>query len=243
MADSSLLEYERDVEQSRVQLTRDLAVLCSPETFANFTDDLKQEAFETKDALWDDVKARAAANPAALIAIGTGLAWKLIQRPPIASALISVGLYSLWKTEAKRTVDGTRPDYLQQSKQALKEQAGEVVSAASRIAGQAQEAVAAKGAEIWDGAREKVRAWSEEVGTRLDETTSRARSTGQSFVDDVRAKQHDLREQVEDVAARAVEKFSDQDTRNNLLLGVAGLAIAAAVGIACQKRISETAAE
>jgi hypothetical protein len=48
---------------------------------------------------------------------------------------------------------------------------------------------------------------------------------------------------VEDVAARAVEKFSDQDTRNNLLLGVAGLAIAAAVGIACQKRISETAAE
>jgi hypothetical protein len=88
-----------------------------------------------------------------------------------------------------------------------------------------------------------VRAWSEEVGTRLDETTSRARSTGQSFVDDVRAKQHDLREQVEDVAARAVEKFSDQDTRNNLLLGVAGLAIAAAVGIACQKRISETAAE
>jgi hypothetical protein len=88
-----------------------------------------------------------------------------------------------------------------------------------------------------------VREWSEEVGTRLDETTSRARSTGQSFVDDVRAKQHDLREQVEDVAARAVEKFGDQDTRNNLLLGVAGLAIAAAVGIACQKRISETAAE
>jgi hypothetical protein len=162
MAGSSLLEYERDVEQCRVQLTRDLGVLCSPETFAKFTDDLKQETFETKDALWDDVKARAAANPAALIAIGTGLAWKLIQRPPIASALISVGLYSLWKTEAKRTVDGTRPDYLQQSKQALKEQAGEVVSAASRIAGQAQEAVAAKGAEIWDGAREKVRAWSED---------------------------------------------------------------------------------
>jgi hypothetical protein len=63
---------------------------------------LKQEAFETKDALWDDVKARAAANPAALIAIGAGLAWRLMQRPPIASALIGVGLYSLWKTEAKR---------------------------------------------------------------------------------------------------------------------------------------------
>jgi hypothetical protein len=43
MVDASLLEYERDVEQSRARLTRDLAVLCSPETFASFTDDLKQE--------------------------------------------------------------------------------------------------------------------------------------------------------------------------------------------------------
>jgi len=132
---------------------------------------------------------------------------------------------------------------LQQSKQALKEQAGEVVSTVSRIAGQAQEAVAAEGAEIWDVAREKVWAWSEEVGTRLDDTTSRARSTGQSFLNDVRARQDDLREQVEDVASKVAEKFRDKDTRNNLLLGVAGLAIAAAVGIACQKRISETAAD
>jgi hypothetical protein len=52
---------------------------------------LKQEAFETKDAPWDDVKARAAANPAAVIAIGAGLAWRLLQRSPIASALIGVG--------------------------------------------------------------------------------------------------------------------------------------------------------
>jgi hypothetical protein len=28
MVDASLLEYERDVEQSRTRLTRDLAVLC-----------------------------------------------------------------------------------------------------------------------------------------------------------------------------------------------------------------------
>lgn len=83
MVDAFLLKYERDVEQSRARLTQDLAVLCSPETFASFTDDLKQEAFETKDALWEDVKARAAANPAAVIAIGAGLAWRLLQRPPM----------------------------------------------------------------------------------------------------------------------------------------------------------------
>jgi hypothetical protein len=128
---------------------------------------LKQEAFETKDALWEDVKARAAANPAAVIAIGAGLAWRLLQWPPIATTLIGLGLYSLWNTEPKQPGDGT-PDYLKQSRQALKEQTREALSAASRIAGQAQEAAAA----IWDDAREKVRKWNEEVGSRLGETAS-----------------------------------------------------------------------
>jgi hypothetical protein len=128
-------------------------------------------------------------------------------------------------------------------KHALKEQTGEVVAAASRIAGQAQETIAAKGAEIWDNAREKAREWSFELGSRFDETTSSARSIGQAFPDDARAKQHDLRDQVEDVAAKAADKFRDEDIRNNLLLGVAGLAIAAALGIACQKRILGTPAD
>jgi hypothetical protein len=41
-------------------------------------------------------------------------------------------------------------------------------------------------------------------------------------------------------AATAAEKLKEDDTRNKLLLGIAGAAIAAALGIACQKRISET---
>src|SRR4029453_18403194 len=102
--------------------------------------------------------------------------------------------------------------YLQQSRQALKEQTREALSTASRIAGQAQEAVAAKGAEMWDDTREKVREWGEEVATRLDDTTSRTKSTGQTFLDDVRAKQHNLRDQVEDVPAKTADKFRDEDT-------------------------------
>jgi hypothetical protein len=72
---------------------------------------------------------------------------------------------ALQSMEKKRT-DDARPDYLQRSKQALKDQAAEVVSAASRIAGQAQEAAAAKGAEIWDDAREKVRAGRQDEHTK-----------------------------------------------------------------------------
>jgi hypothetical protein len=45
---------------------------------------------------------------------------------------------------------------------------------------------------------------------------------------------------VSKVATAAMDKVRDDDTRNALLLGVAGVAIAAALGIACQKRISET---
>ena len=44
MVEGPLLEREREVERSRAKLTQDLAVLCSPDTFASFTDDLKQEA-------------------------------------------------------------------------------------------------------------------------------------------------------------------------------------------------------
>ena len=41
------------------------------------------------------------------------------------------------------------------------------------------------------------------------------------------------------VASVAIEKVRDEGTRNKLLLGVAGVAITVALGIACQKRISE----
>ena len=123
MADFSLREQEHEVERSRTKLTQDLGVLCSSETFAAFTDDLKKEAFETRDAFWEKLKARAASNPAAVIAIGAGLAWRIIQHPPIASALIGVGLFSLWKTQPKTAYDaeGKRLDYAQQSKEVLRE--------------------------------------------------------------------------------------------------------------------------
>ena len=89
MSDISLKVHEREVESARAKLTEDLTVLCSARTFATFTDDLKQEALDTKDAVWEKLKARAAANPAAMLAIAAGLGWRLINRPPIASALIS----------------------------------------------------------------------------------------------------------------------------------------------------------
>jgi hypothetical protein len=242
MANLSLLEQEREVERSRTTLTQDLAVLCSPDTFAAFTDDLKNYAFETRDAFWEKLKARAASNPTAVIAIGAGLAWRIIQHPPIASALIGLGLFSLWKTQPKTAYDATgrRLDYTQQSKVVLREQAGQAFSVAADIAEKAQEAAAAKGSEAWDSAKAKMREWKEGVSSAVADTTSRLKSSEDVLLDDLRARQQNVRDKMDSLADTATSQLRDDDTRNQLLLGIAGVAIAAALGIACQKRISGT---
>jgi hypothetical protein len=242
MANLSLLEQEREVERSRTTLTQDLAVLCSPDTFAAFTDDLKNYAFETRDAFWEKLKARAASNPTAVIAIGAGLAWRIIQHPPIASALIGLGLFSLWKTQPKTAYDATgrRLDYTQQSKVVLREQAGQAFSVAADIAEKAQEAAAAKGSEAWDSAKAKMREWKEGVSSAVADTTSRLKSSEDVLLDDLRARQQNVRDKMDSLADTATSQLRDDDTRNQLLLGIAGVAIAAALGIACQKRIFGT---
>ena len=242
MPDVSLKVHEREVESARAKLTEDLAVLCSARTFATFTDDLKQEALDTKDAVWEKVKARAAANPAAMLAITAGLGWRLMNRPPIASALIGLGLFSLWRTPGV-PVD-KRSSFLQQSAQSLKAQGEELATAAGGMAvdltAQAKGTVSAKRAEAWEAAKAKVQQWNEDAGARLDDARAKAKTASDSVVDGLRRQQHDLRDEIADMTAAAKESLSNEDTRNTVLVGIAGVAVAAALGIACQKRISES---
>jgi hypothetical protein len=78
-------QLERDLEETRERLSRDLDRLRSTETISGFKADLLAQVSETKDDLvgkakasvtagaqdlWDEVKARAAANPAAALAPG-----------------------------------------------------------------------------------------------------------------------------------------------------------------------------
>lgn len=229
MTDVSLRDHERAVERSRVKLADDLAVLCSADTLATFADDLKQEALDSRDALWDELKARATANPAAVLAIGVGLAWRFVQRPPIAAGLIGLGLYSLWKTDPKdpETSDTFR------GKQFVKNQASEFMSTASDMA----ENVRTKAANAYDAAKETVAALSDTVGQALGDARSKVVS-GSDTVAGIIDRAHDgVRDQLKIAADPASETIRDDDTRNTILLGVAGVAIAAALGIACQKRI------
>jgi hypothetical protein len=47
----TLNQCERDVEQARSKLAQDLATLRSPATFSSFTNTVKHEVFDTKDAV------------------------------------------------------------------------------------------------------------------------------------------------------------------------------------------------
>jgi hypothetical protein len=230
MTEVSLLDHEREVERSRAKLTEDLAVLCSADTFANFTDDLKQEALDSRDAFWEDLKSRATANPAAVMAIGAGLAWRFVQRPPIAAGLIGIGLYSLWRTDPKHpeTSDTYR------AKEFVKERANEFMSTASDIAENAKKTTM----DAYDTAKEKVAALSDNVGQAFGQARSTMETSGDTVIEAMNRAQHDARDRLQSAADTAIKTVNDEDTRNKILLGVAGVAIAAALGIACQKRIS-----
>jgi hypothetical protein len=233
-----LVEHERAVEQSRIKLSQDLAVLCSSETRAAITEDIKQQAFDLKDVFWEKLKVRAASNPAAVMAIGAGLIWRFLRDPPITSALVGVGLLSLWKTQPRTGYDaaGRRLGYLEQSREILKEQAGKAVSIAVDQAKKTTDAAAAKGSEAWQEAQETMREWSGGISTAVEEATSQLKTSAQDLMADVRDTQRGFGNQA---AHSTSKKIQDPEIRNALLLGVAGAAIATAVGIACQKRFSE----
>ena len=266
---SELAEHERDVEKARAKLAADLAVLRSPQTFSDFKDDLKHDALDTKDAIlgevksevqttvngWvEDLKAKAAANPAAALAIGAGIAWRLATHPPIASSLVGIGLFSLLRTNASRPQNGYHPDYLETGKRRLKEQGAELVSKVTDFAGGAKETVSAKAADLADQTKGKVQQWTEGVGEAVGDLGSRVQAKADQISEAARRTSHDLQDQlkagaaqtysrademVDDAMAAGRNMVADDDTRNSLLLGVAGAAIAVAVGIACQKRITE----
>jgi gas vesicle protein len=271
MSDTSLRSHERAVEQARARLADDLATLRSPATFSAFADDLKHEALDAKDAIMDntksavqstlnsvleDIKAKAAANPAAALAIGAGLAWRFIRNPPIATALVGVGLFSLLRTDASAPKNGYQPDYVEEGKQRLKEQAGEVFAKAKEVAGDVQGAVAAKASDLTDAAANKVQDWGDQALDAAREISSAVKARASTAADELRQTQHDVTNYVQETAGHATDRadrlvretvavgqraLSDTDSRDKLLLGVAGLAVAAALGMACQKRLTETA--
>jgi vacuolar-type H+-ATPase subunit H len=265
----TLQQCEHEVERARAKLADDLALLRSPSTVSSFTDDLKQEALDTKDALveqakdaaqsklsdWvDDLKAKAAANPAAALTIGAGLAWQLFRNPPIATALVGAGLYSLLRTNGTSRANGRSRDYFQEGRERLKEQVSEFASSAGEVASDVGDKLAAKSGELLEDTMQTVRDWSHDardrvaaVGSAVEQQTttlmSKAGRSVEGIVDQTAgvaaSATETTRRAVEDTVSIGQRALGDTDTRNQILLGAAGLAVAAALGMALQKKLEE----
>ena len=267
MADANALYVrEREVEAARSKLAADLAILSSPATFSDFTNDLEADATELKDevlakakstaqstfqGIVDDIKARAAENPAAVLAISAGIAWHLVRHPPITTALIGVGLYSLFKTTpSSRSQVGE--SFLSAARDRLGEQVSDFAVATKERAQEVGEAVANKTSEltsrVTESLSEATQSAAEKIAESASAATDRAKEWGEStqtaigeFVD-VKAAMRGHQGALGSYSAEQSWSPSlqpAQPTRDTLLLGVAGAAVAAAIGIALQRRMSD----
>ena len=265
----TLNQCERDVEIARSKLARDLATLRSPATFSSFTSTVKHEVLDAKDAavaqakdavqsrvvgFVEDLKAKAAANPAAALTIGAGIAWQFIRNPPIATALIGAGLYSLWRTNAFHGNGHDNDYYLQRGKERLKEQVADLGSSAMDVASDVGKTVSAKTDEVLEVAKDKIQGWSRDTAESAAAAGSAIKAQAESVASTAMHAVHDMRNQagiatrrataatnelVHDTLSSGQDMVAKVGTRDNVLLGVAGLAVAAALGMAYQKRIAE----
>jgi len=250
MTKAELDVLERDVEDARGRLRLDLARLRAPGAMERMKDDVTERvsgaAQDTAHRVLDEIKARAAANPVAALAIGAGLAWRFAHRPPIATLLVGAGLVALFKTNPQERYVGAdfveragefagtvketvseKIDELSDSEFAARasELSGTVAAKASEVGG----TVAAKASELGGTVRQKagemsgtvketVGQWSARTGEFASEAGREASSAANSLARD----------------SRRVAAAVNQD-RDTYLLGAAAIALAAAVGISYQR--------
>ena len=203
---SNLDALERDVAQARARFADDLARLRSPNNLARFKDDLWAEARETKDELIDkskqaakdgaqrvltDLKDRAAANPLAAAAIGAGLAWRPIDRPPIATLLIGAGLFGLLRTTPpRRSHEPYMGIYDEDS--ALRPRFGE-------------DDLAQRTAEVASAVKDKVQDWSATAGETARATATQITDATASMTERAGETLHEVRDTARESLTQATE--------------------------------------
>jgi hypothetical protein len=246
-SEASLQQLEREAEEARAKFANDLATLRSPETLSEFSGALKAEALEVKDdviekakstatsTMWrvaDDLKAKAAANPGAALAIGAGLAWRLIHRPPIATALVAAGLFSLLRT---RPAPNT--PYM-----GLYDEDRDRV-----LTNSGQTDLFSQAAEMAATARDKVEQWSadasaaaQQTAETIKETTASVANAASRTLNEAQQTASNISSKTAAMAGRASsavqETVQDEEVRDKFVLGAAALAVAAAVGISFGRR-------
>jgi hypothetical protein len=242
MTAAELNALERDVEVARERFAVDLARLRDPVNYTSLKDDLLKKARDAKDDLLDkakskatdaahefveEVKQKAMANPAAVIAIGAGVAWRLLHRPPIASLLVGIGMISLWRTPPQATaykgIYEEHPGYRPSDRPLVQ------MSDLGDVAGAAKSKIQDWAGDVSDTIKGKANSLADKAGTVIEDVSSAAASM-------TREAGRQVSTAGEKAATAVRDAMPEEDTRDKMLLGAAALAVIAAVGMAYQRR-------
>jgi hypothetical protein len=255
MSTLELDRLEEDVAEARERVVADVARLRSPGAMADFKADIGHTFSDTAQRTLDGLKSRAAANPAAVLAIGAGLLWRFARHPPIASILVGVGLASLMRTNpasppspvVTRTSEFAHAAAEKASD--LTEQAREFSAQARETAVAAAETVSHTAARVADQATQftsRVSERSAQLSEQAADTAARlsggaseaaARMSGQAA--EAAARMSEGAEQFAAQASRSADRMAaaarralaDSSARDAFLLGFAALAVGAAAFI------------
>jgi hypothetical protein len=258
---------ERDVEVARARLVNRVAQLKAP-PLSGVKDELVADATDYKDEVIDsarekvtgaidgfvsDIKRRAADNPVAVAAIGAGIAWRLWQKPPIATLLVGAGVAALLGRSSVREIDvdpydpdrpsgyvpggvagygyGTTAGAIEQkviggatvALETAREKAGELRNKANEL----KESALRSAGEIRDSAVRSAGELLDSAGRSVDQLRENAIRSSGNAADSFSSFATDTRARI----GPAREYAEDVVRDNGVYLGIAALAVGAAAGI------------
>jgi uncharacterized phage infection (PIP) family protein YhgE len=259
MSTLELDRLEEDVAKARERVVADVARLRSPTAFEEFKGDIGQTFSDTAQRTIAGLKNRAAANPAAVLAIAAGLLWRFARHPPIASLLVGVGLTSLLRTSADSppspvvTRSGELLHAANEKASELSEQARELTAqaretaaataatlsqTAGRIADQAAQTtarVSGQAARASDDAREaaaRMSGQATDAATRISGQAAEAAARISEGAGQIAAQ---ASRSADRLRAAAQQTLPDMPGRDGFLLGVAAVAVGAAALIGLRR--------
>jgi hypothetical protein len=257
---------ERDIRTTRARLAANLSVLTSGATLDELKTTVKAEAIDARDDLMDrakesglsmmrnvldDLKDKAIQNPAAVAAIGAGIGWKLWKNPPVASALVGYGLFSLLR--------GSENDPLQNAVRDARDRIEDTASVAVKTARatahdirdktvEIASDVQSKASSLIGDAQDRAAVATDEMRETATTLAGEARSTASRLAGEAEAMGRDAKDFGEDMWTRSQRSgqallgdIADRtrplpaDAQSQILLSIAGVAVAAAVGVAVNR--------
>jgi hypothetical protein len=254
MTTLELDRLEEDVAKARERVVADVARLRSPAAMAEFKADIGDTVSDSAQRTLDGLKSRAAANPAAVLAIGAGLLWRFARHPPIASVLVGVGLVSLFRTnpgsppspvvtrtgEMLHAASETASEFSEQAREftaQARERAVAAVQTVSQTAAhvseqvrQAAARVTERGAQISDQAVDTATRLSDNAGEMTARMRGQAAEAAARMAEGAGQFAAQASRSADRIAASAQRALTD-NSRDGFLLGFAALAVGAAAFI------------